>query len=235
MQRNFKYLDDLIHSGTKTVVLDSDIVLDDCEVDQYMEGISLDIDGLVIDGNGHSIDARCKSRIFKVSGLGALVTDLTFKNGCRFRGGAICNECFGLTVRNSTFLSNFSQNDGGAIFNAAKLILCDCSFIENRSNSKGGAIFNGGKVHIERNEFESNSSLLEGGAIYNMKVSHIWDCVFKANVSAEIGGAIFSEKIEIKSMRAPYRGVVEICSLYNFDCEFEENLPDDVFEVPGEK
>lgn len=235
MQRNFKYLDDLIHRGTKTVVLDSDIVLDDGEVDKYVEGICLDIDGFVLDGNGHSIDARGKARIFKISGIGALITDLTLKNGYGIRGGSICNECFGLTVRNSILQSNFSQNDGGAIFNAAKLILCDCRFIENSSNSEGGAIFNGGKVHIECSEFSSNYSLLEGGAIYNMKVAHIWDCTFKGNASDEIGGAIFAEKIEIRPMRAPYRGVVEICNIYNFDCEFEENLPDDVYEVSGEK
>lgn len=29
--KNFKYLDDLIHSGTKEIVLDSDIVLGDGE------------------------------------------------------------------------------------------------------------------------------------------------------------------------------------------------------------
>ena len=31
MSKNFRYLDDLIHSGVKDIILDSDIVLDDGE------------------------------------------------------------------------------------------------------------------------------------------------------------------------------------------------------------
>ena len=54
---NFKYLDDLIHSGVKEIVLDSDIVLSDGEESQYLKGIKLDVDDITIDGKGHSIDA----------------------------------------------------------------------------------------------------------------------------------------------------------------------------------
>ena len=55
---NFKYLDDLIHSGVKEIVLDSDIELDpNNERREYLNGIKLDVDDLTIDGNGHAIDA----------------------------------------------------------------------------------------------------------------------------------------------------------------------------------
>ena len=55
---NFKYLDDLIHSGVKEIVLDSDIELDPTnERREYLNGIKLDVDDLTIDGNGHAIDA----------------------------------------------------------------------------------------------------------------------------------------------------------------------------------
>lgn len=63
--KNFKYLDDLIHSGAKEIVLDSDIVLGDGEESEYEDGIRLDVDDLIIDGNGHGIDARGKARIFE--------------------------------------------------------------------------------------------------------------------------------------------------------------------------
>ena len=62
--KNFKYLDDLIHSGVKEIILDSNIVLSNDEASEYLEGINLDVDDLVIDGNGHSIDACGKTRIF---------------------------------------------------------------------------------------------------------------------------------------------------------------------------
>ena len=64
MQKNFKYLDDLIHSGAKDIVLDSDIVLGTDEWSKYEDGINLNVDGLAIDGNGHTIDAKEKTRIF---------------------------------------------------------------------------------------------------------------------------------------------------------------------------
>ena len=65
---SFKHLDNLIHSGLKEISLDIDIVLDDDERLEYGEGISLDIDDLLIDGNGHTIDARSHARIFFSSG-----------------------------------------------------------------------------------------------------------------------------------------------------------------------
>ena len=66
--RNFRYLDELIHSGVKEIVLDSDIVLDPDEESQYLNGIKLDADDLAIDGNGHAIDALKSARIFYCTG-----------------------------------------------------------------------------------------------------------------------------------------------------------------------
>ena len=66
--RNFRYLDELIHSGVKEIVLDSDIVLCDDEESQYLNEIKLDVDDLTIDGNGHAIDAQGLTRIFYCTG-----------------------------------------------------------------------------------------------------------------------------------------------------------------------
>ena len=41
-------LDELVHSGVKEIALDSDIVLDDDEESQYLNGIKLDVDDLVV-------------------------------------------------------------------------------------------------------------------------------------------------------------------------------------------
>ena len=46
--KNFKCLDNLIHSGVKEIVLDSDIVLGSDEESQYLNGIKLDVDDLVV-------------------------------------------------------------------------------------------------------------------------------------------------------------------------------------------
>ena len=80
---NFKDLDDLIHkSDAKEIVLDSDIVLDDGEESEYLEGIKLDIDDLVINGNGHLIDACGKheySNAQAKSGFGRSFSKMDFQ------------------------------------------------------------------------------------------------------------------------------------------------------------
>ena len=77
--KNFKYLDELIHSGIKEIVLDSDIVLSDDEELQYLEGIKLDVDDLIINGNGHRIDAQGKTRIFEANGKNIILKTLYLK------------------------------------------------------------------------------------------------------------------------------------------------------------
>lgn len=233
MQKNFRYLDDLIHSGAKRIVLDADIVLDDDEEDEYYEGIDIDVERLVIDGAGHTVDARGKVRIFHVSAINVKINNITLKNGNFLNGGAIFNKCF-LQISNVNFESN-SSDMGGAIFNAFQLKAFDCNFSNNHSSFEGGAIFNGGKFHGEYCSFTSNMSLLQGGAVYNCAVLHICNSVFKSNVSREIGGAIFSEKEEIRLSSPPYRSMVEICNVCCINCEFEDNEPDDIFEVSDDE
>ena len=68
--KNFKYLDELIHSESKEIVLDSDIVLGDEEEseDLYFQGVRLDLDDLIIGGNGFTINAKKNARIFSCTG-----------------------------------------------------------------------------------------------------------------------------------------------------------------------
>ena len=45
---NFKYLDNLIQNELKKIVLDSDIILSDNGASEYLDGIKLNVDDLVI-------------------------------------------------------------------------------------------------------------------------------------------------------------------------------------------
>ena len=91
--QNFKYLDDLIHSDTEEIILDCDIVLEGMEEYSYYEGISLDVDDLVIDGHGHYIDACKKTRIFNCTASNITIRNITLKNGFNNEsGGAVYIE-----------------------------------------------------------------------------------------------------------------------------------------------
>ena len=88
MSKSFRDLELLIENCDDEIVLDSDIVLGDGEGPIYLEGINLDCD-IIIDGNGHSIDACGKVRIFYSSGE--------------------------LTIKNISLLNGYSDESGGAI------------------------------------------------------------------------------------------------------------------------
>ena len=124
--RNFRYLDELIHSGVKEIVLDSDIVLDPDEESQYLNGIKLDADDLAIDGNGHAIDAQGLTRIFYCTGKNIIIKNIILKNGFTIENGGAINNEGELTITESTLTENTTKNgDGGAINNEGELTITE--------------------------------------------------------------------------------------------------------------
>lgn len=165
--KNFKYLDELIHSGVKVVVLDSDIVLGADEESRYSYGIELDVDDLIIEGNDHKIDALNRSGIFRIIGDNVQLRNIVFKNA--------------------------NAENGSAIYNFGNSLSCiNCIFNSNSSDGKGGAVFNDSKsLKVEGCTFVSNSASC-GDAIYNYNASLLCiDCSFNDN---QEGGTIFSNE-----------------------------------------
>lgn len=191
--RNFNYLNNLIHSHQNEINLDSDIVFDSQMDNTYLEGINLDMDNLTIDGNGRTIDAQKKSRIFNVLGENIRFTNITFKNAYSNEdGGAISiGNYSSVYFENCHFISNDAgENDGGAISIGENSIctIKDSVFKQNKADS-GGAIVNEGTLKIMSSNFEYNSSQVFGGAIYthHSKVEIAYS-VFKNNISSSGGG-----------------------------------------------
>ena len=164
MSKNFKYLDELVHSGKKEIVLDSDIILEDSEESEYLYGIKLDLDDIVIDGNGHAIDACEKTRIFSIKGKNIIIQKITLKNGfSQLAGGAIFNDCH-LTIKDSTLTKNKAKN-GGAIYNSGDLTIKDSTLTKNMGED-GGAIRNDhSKLSRRRSTMNNNTAERDGGAI----------------------------------------------------------------------
>lgn len=202
--KNFKYLDDLIHGSIK-IVLDADIVLDDDEEFYYKEGINLDIDDLIIDGDGHYIDARRKTRIFNCTGKNILLRNIKFKNGfSKENGGAIFIDYGELSIMESTFNENKSQEYAGAVYNDKGILnISNSTFNENSSSMNAGAIFNNmGTSNIIGSTFNENSSKHDGGAIGNYSGEFsITDSTFNKNVSDDGGAIKNSGNIDITDSR----------------------------------
>lgn len=138
--KNFRFLDELIHSGEHEIFLDSDIVLEDGEELKYSEGINVDVDFITLKGNAHTIDARGMARIFKVFASGIRFNNIHFKRGfSKSFGGAIHNRGYSqLNIHDSVFESNHACGDGGAIYSECKLFVNNCRFTNNSSSSNEG-------------------------------------------------------------------------------------------------
>ena len=197
--KNFKYLDELIHSGIKEIVLDSDIVLSDDEELQYLEGIKLDVDDLIINGNGHRIDSQGKTRIFHCTGKNIAIENIILKNGYAKRdGGAIVNVRGGLSITHSAFAGNIGKWSGAIYNKGGELSVADSTFTGNTTKGNGGAIHNfDGGLTITESTFTGNTASY-GGAIRNdWGELTITESTLTGNTAHRYGGAINNDEGEL--------------------------------------
>ncbi|MBR5503200.1 MAG: right-handed parallel beta-helix repeat-containing protein [Methanobrevibacter sp.] len=199
--KGFKYLESLINSGAKEIVLENDITIEDDEMGLFTGGILIESDSIIIDGNGHFIDARKKARIFKVLGSNITLKNISFQRGLSSEGGAISNNG-NLRIENCSFLQNQNNNpynihSGGAIYNGGELYVSGSKFCENIANGDlygGGSIDNRGRVYIIDSSFSRELAKNQGGAIYNYGKANLKDCRFH-QCSAKGGAVIYNGKV----------------------------------------
>lgn len=186
--KSFKYLDDLIHSGQNNIVMDCDISLNvgflSKEKEQYENGIKLDVDNIIIDGNNHFIDALGKTRIFEVFGKKITLKNIQFKNGFAPKdGGAICNHDDGeIQIKNCSFTGNYARNGGEAIVNKGNMDIMESYFtgpnqyyMENKNylSVKGLTFKNPNSLNIRNyGRISAEESLLENidDSFYDSKI-----------------------------------------------------------------
>ena len=120
------------------LTLDSDIAMTDDEAAGFVGGVAINKD-IVIDGKGHTIDAKNLGRIFSIG------------------------EGFAVTLTNATLI-NGKADKGGAIYNDGSLTLSDVKLSDNAADSYGGAVFNNGHLVVGNSVFDSNDIVNRGSA-----------------------------------------------------------------------
>lgn len=201
--RSFRHLKNLINKGKKEIDLDFDIEFIDGD-----EEIIIDVDNLIIDGNGHTIDALAQIGIFIVNSKNITLKNINFKNSNTKEGGLLINENSSLNLINCSFENNIAET-GGAISNDGILNIDNCNFENNISkNDFGGAINNKGELILRKSNFNNNFSKSAGGAINNHNHADLEECSFKSNISKK-GGAINNISL----------GLINIIK-----CNFEKNI-----------
>ena len=185
------------------LTLDSDIAMTDDEAAGFVNGVAINKD-IVIDGKGHTIDAKNLGRIFSIGeGFTVTLTNATLINGKADKGGAIYNDG-SLTLSDVKLSDNAADGYGGAVFNNGELVVSDSVFdsndIVNRGSASvdygGAAIYNwyDGVLTVSGSNFTNNIKNYKNGdrlvgAVATIGDATISDSYF-VNNSGRWGGAL---------------------------------------------
>jgi molybdate/tungstate transport system substrate-binding protein len=219
---NFTNLSNTIKKSSY-VTLDSDVVLGDDEKDAFKDGIVID-HNLVLNGQGHKIDARKLARIFqitkgRVTTPTVTITNVTLVNGKASKGGAIYNQ--GGTVNGgtekNTIITGNTASRGGAIYTESCITGSSSTIsgftIKNNTASYGGGVYNTLKSIVKDCNITDNTASFSGGAIYNNALLNpingdVNGCNITNN-NAIRGGGIYNSG-----------GTIKYCSIKNNTASF---------------
>ena len=180
--------------------------------DDYTNDGSITADGITIskaitiDGNGHTLDAKGSSRIFKVNAENVTLKNIIFKNGHGNNGGAIQWMNTKGVADNCTFINCSAENGGSVYWNGENGMINTSTFNHSTATQNGGAIYwnaNSGEI---ANSIFTHSYAQNGGAVY-----------VPENRNVEIKSSIFDNNIAEEESGAVYGGTVDD------DCTFKNN------------
>jgi len=145
---------------------------------------------VTIIGDGQiTFDGGDTIQLFMIEYEGTLTLDgVRLQRGWGYEGGAIQNLGTAI-IRNCTFLGNFSEVGGGAIFNFGILDVVNTQFIRNVS-LYGGAIYSVNEMHISHSRFVGNGGLYSGGAIDGGGQNSIIASEFSHNMATGVSGGV---------------------------------------------
>ena len=179
----------------------------------YNQGVVIDQDNVVIDGNNHYINGEMKSRVFHIKNANNVtLKNITFYNSgynLRVDGGALyIEESSNITIINCVFYSNRIVNDGGnggAIYvkSTDPIRITDSKFKENSAGYGGAITAHNATLILENTIFDKNSAVNIGGALNAAHSTQIINnCTFENGEIKEgsgdrrRGGAIYAGQFD---------------------------------------
>ena len=153
-ESSFSNLADEIENASTTLDLTNDYTFNN-ETDNN-KGILITKDNFVLNGNGHTIDAKNQSRIFNITANNVTLSNLILTGGNAEKGGAIYATGL-LTLNNVTFTDNYAKTEGGAIGLYSDVsINCDNSrFIDNYAEAGSAIYIKKGELNLYNTEMSS--------------------------------------------------------------------------------
>ena len=166
--KTFCGLNDTINGNDNPVInLYTDFYFESVYDSAFVNGIVINRP-VTINGNGITIDARGKGRIFNV----------TAEN---------------VTLKNINFINGKIEGDGGAVIFYGEGTVINCNFTGNKATgdySSGGAVYIGGNGNVTNCNFTLNTAYY-GGAFYFKSNGNVANCNFTLNTASRVGGAVY--------------------------------------------
>ncbi len=193
---DFSTLNDEINASTqtKTLNLTKDYSFN-CEKDvSYTNGITINIDDLIIDGQGHTIDASNQARIFNIKSNNVILKNIVIANGySNSNGGGIYWSGLNGQISNSIFKNCESPQIGGAVYFEKISTVKDSKFVNNSAHF-GGAVDFQSNSQINNCEFDDNFAKYLGGGVFCCEETEILNSRFTKNIASDGGGLYFFSK-----------------------------------------
>ena len=194
--KNFDFTDlaeDInVSSDENTVLLTKNYTFNSQRDDKYADGIDITTDNLVIDGQGHTINADKKARIFNINSNNVVLRNIALINAnANSHGGAIQWNGLNGTVSGSVFENCSSPNSGGAVMFKNAVTVENSRFIANTAYFGGGVNFDSGST-VSNCEFRDNFATFLGGGIYSLDEINVFNSTFAENEAGD-GGGIYLE------------------------------------------
>ena len=187
---NFTALQEEIDSSTHTIEIKQDYIYDNATDGKLENGIEIDKNNYVINGNGYTIDASNQAGIFEIIGDNITISNLNLINARGKTGGAIYSGG-NIILNNVTFKNNYADT-GGAIFTRNQITINNSTFTNNRAIMDGGVIYAQKETKINNSIFNNNKAKW-GGNIYSLDDLVIYNSKF-ANSTSKYAAAIYVQK-----------------------------------------
>jgi predicted outer membrane repeat protein len=198
---------------------------------------------VIINGNGHTINAQNKSRAFYITANNVTIKNITIINGYSTSvGGAIYDVAYSLTITDSRFDANTAQEGGAVYGSATDIIIKSTSFNNNHARdfsgseiTQGGAVCTKtGTLTIINSSFENNSAYYGGAVHTDTGLILLEGSSFKNNSALLYAGGAIHTKAEVNVLNssftanyAPKYGGAIFCygefKLYICDSTFTNN------------
>ena len=188
---DFTHLNATISKASENeITLKNDYRYDSGNDTMLSEGIVIDKDNLIINGDNHIIDASNTAGIFNIAANNVTLKNINFINAHAGLGAAVFSDVENgkLIIDNCNFTNN-QGNRGGAIeINKSSTLIVKNSGFSGNNGFDAGAIY-AYDIIVENSRFAKNEADQYGGALHS-DYALISDCEFTANYAHQHGGAV---------------------------------------------